>query len=412
MLYINDHYYTKQDFEEQYLHFEQMPLLVGCEKKRIAICTENIFEWLALCFYIRKHRGSVVPIHPATPRDAAIRYAHNTASHLLIFQSLNTPILMINDREEKEGVLVQMSSGTTGAPKCIERPWSSIEEEITSYNASLPVEKEKVPIIACPITHSYGLISGVLSAIERGNEPVIISNLNPKYVLKMTKKHERHILYAAPVFLHLIASFLKREEKLDSVMTSGTMLPALWLELLKEKANVVLQQYGCSEAGCVAIHPAINNANQMGFPLPHLSVEAGNSESEPGEIVIHSRTHTIYTKDLGYFSENGVLCCLGRMDDMINVGGLNVYPQEVEDVLMQEPRISEAVAYKKVDVFAGERVCVQFIADEIVSELELREWCKQRLAPHQIPYELIQVQEIPKLPNGKISRKLVGGVLL
>jgi fatty-acyl-CoA synthase len=148
----------------------------------------------------------------------------------------------------------------------------------------------------------------------------------------------------------------------------------------------------------------------MGFPLPHLKVEAGSMDY-PGEIIIHDSEKIIYTKDLGYL-ENGVLSFLARMDDTINVAGLNVYPQEVEDVLMAEPRIADAVVYKKVHPLSGERVCAQYVCSQPIDEHELREWCRDYLAPYQVPMEFIQVEGIERLPNGKISRKRLGeGVL-
>ena len=99
------------------------------------------------------------------------------------------------------------------------------------------------------------------------------------------------------------------------------------------------------------------------------------------------------------------------MDDMINVAGLNVYPQEVEEVILKAPNIQEVIAYKKPDTFAGERVCVQFVASAFVEESSLREWCVKQLASHQVPVEYTQVEKIPTLPNGKISRKLVGEMM-
>jgi fatty-acyl-CoA synthase len=148
----------------------------------------------------------------------------------------------------------------------------------------------------------------------------------------------------------------------------------------------------------------------MGYPLPHVKVEAGDKQT-PSEIIIHTSSQTIYTKDLGYL-EAGVLSFLSRMDDTINVAGLNVYPQEVENVLMDEPRIVEAVVYKKQNKLSGERVCVQYVSTEPIEEMEVREWCRKFLAPHQIPMEFVPVQQIEKLPNGKVSRKKLGGVMV
>lgn len=160
----------------------------------------------------------------------------------------------------------------------------------------------------------------------------------------------------------------------------------------------------------MAIHPDVCDPREMGYPLPHVKVEAGSKEN-PDEIIIRDSEKTILTKDLGYM-EDGVLSFLARMDDTINVAGLNVYPQEVEDVLMAEPRIAEAVVYKKIHPLSGERVCAQYVCTQPIEEQELREWCREYLAPYQIPMEFIQTEEIEKLPNGKISRKRLGeGVL-
>lgn len=147
----------------------------------------------------------------------------------------------------------------------------------------------------------------------------------------------------------------------------------------------------------------MEDPKEMGYPLPHVKVTAGDKQT-PSEIIIELSTQTIYTKDLGYIEDN-VLSFLARIDDTINVAGLNVYPQEVETVLMDDPRIVEAVVYKKQDSLSGERVCALYVSTEPIDNMELREWCRKFLAPHQVPIEFLPVQEIEKLPNGKISRK-------
>jgi 3,4-dihydroxybenzoate---[aryl-carrier protein] ligase len=408
MFFVNDHYYTLDDLEKQYAVFEDIPHIRDCKNRRLAVCISDVFEWMALCLYIRRKEGSVVPIHPSMPKEGAVRLASAAASHTLLFESIYSPITLSNQKNEKEGVLVQMSSGTTGAPKCIERTWKSVDEEIESYVSSLPVDPLKKSIVACPVTHSYGLISGVLACLKRGEEPVILTNMNPKYILAKLREYPSHILYAAPMLLHTLNRLLPSDQRLDCVMTSGTLMPTRWLASLREVSNMVLQQYGCSEAGCVAIHPNVADPREMGYPLPNVKVEAG-VENAPSEIIIHTSLQTIHTKDLGYMKA-GILFFLSRMDDTINVAGLNVYPQEVENVLMDEPRIIEAVVYKKQNMLSGERVCVQYVSNEPINEIEFREWCRKFLAPHQVPMEFVRVDEIEKLPNGKISRKNLGGV--
>ncbi|MBD8521317.1 AMP-binding protein [Lysinibacillus sp. FSL R7-0073] len=408
MFYVNDQFYTVEDIEKQFDIYERLPHLKECNNRRLAICTDDIFQYIALCLYIREKRGSVVPIHPATPKEGAVRIASTAGSHLLLFQSFDDCIELSNLSNNQEGVLVQMSSGTTGDPKCIERTWSSVDEEIESYVKTLPVDSLTNSIVACPVTHSYGFICGVLACIRRGAKPVIITNNNPKYMLKKLKEFPQHILYGAPALLYTLSRLLPIDQQFDHVMTSGTVMPHSWLTSLREKSNQVLQQYGCSESGCVAIHPNVEDPKEMGYPLPHVKVTAGDKQT-PSEIIIETSTQTIYTKDLGYL-ENNILSFLARIDDTINVAGLNVYPQEVENVLMDEPRIVEAVVYKKQDHLSGERVCALYVSTEPIDHIELREWCRKFLAPHQIPVEFVFVHEIEKLPNGKISRKKLGGI--
>lgn len=94
----------------------------------------------------------------------------------------------------EEPSLLQYSSGTTGEPKLIRRAWTEVDTEITAYNEALNCEVDEVPIVMAPVSHSYGLICGTLSAITRGSQPVIITNKNPKFALNIVRNTE-NILY-------------------------------------------------------------------------------------------------------------------------------------------------------------------------------------------------------------------------
>jgi acyl-CoA synthetase (AMP-forming)/AMP-acid ligase II len=115
----------------------------------------------------------------------------------------------------------------------------------------------------------------------------------------------------------------------------------------------------------------------------------------------------VYTADLGYMDAGGMLIFVSRMDDTINVTGLNVYPREVEDVVMAMPGITDAVAFARPDPFAGERVTLLFSAEAPVPPRALQDWCRRWLAGHQVPGEAVQVSAIPRQANGKISRREV-----
>ncbi|SEF99733.1 AMP-binding protein [Marinobacterium lutimaris] len=407
MLYLNDNYYDSEHFERCYRRFDAVAAISECKGRRLTVCLSDPVEWIALCLYVKARGGSVLPLHPTTPLEAARRLGRRSGSYALIFDQIERIELQPDSAAEVPPGLVQLSSGTTGEPKCIERSWEAIDRELEDYLEALPQAREMTPIIACPVTHSYGLICGVLASLARGQEAHVLTQLNPKYVLRKLAQLPQPLLYAAPTLLHVLTRLLPQGEKLFAVMTSGAVMPKAHFEALRERSVHLFQQYGCSEAGCVAINTDTRSACAMGRPLARYQVESGSSADAPSEVIIRGAEQAIYTRDLGYFDSDGVLHYLARIDDMINVAGINVYPKEVEDVVLTCEGVVDVVVFKRADPYAGERVCLQFVADRMVDEDELRRWCAEHLSPYQCPLEIAQVEEIPKLPNGKISRRLL-----
>jgi fatty-acyl-CoA synthase len=189
-------------------------------------------------------------------------------------------------------------------------------------------------------------------------------------------------------------------------MTSGTLLQKSTFENIRKKVQHLHQQYGCSEAGCVTLGRDIGAANELGTPLPHVELIAGTSAAEPREIVVKVAGKTIETRDLGYVERNA-LHFVARLDDMINVSGLNVYPSEVEEVVLEMPGVTDAVVFKRSHGFGNDQVCLDFVSERSLARREIREWCAKKLAGYQMPMSITQVASIPKLPNGKVSRKAI-----
>ncbi|WP_344798131.1 AMP-binding protein [Litoribacillus peritrichatus] len=419
MFYINDDHYTEDYVAQRHLEFKRSEALAST--KRLAVCLEDAAQWLALCLFIKEQGGSVMPIHPSTPLEAAKRLATKAGCDQLHFKEISNIIPLDKpaspsegcdlEESDSEGVLIQMSSGTTGDPKCIERSWATIEEEVQSYCSAFTLPNAMTPIIACPVTHSYGLICGVLVALARGLEPIVITNINPKYLAKRVLNSKQPLLYTSPTMLHGLIRLLPKDQNIHAAMTSGTIMPKQRFEQLAPRIDHFFQQYGCSEAGCIAVNPNMTSAVDVGIPLPHLKVIAGDDADNPAEIIVTTqRGHQIHTQDLGHFHHDeatnaNMLSFLSRMDDTIIVAGLNVYPQEVEDVILAMPEIKDAVVFKMEDPYAGQRVCLQYSADTQVEPTSIRQWCTDRLAPYQLPQQLIQVEQVERLANGKVNRK-------
>lgn len=406
MIRIDDTFYSHVDFEEASARLAKQTGLLERGGGRYAVCFAETVDWLSLFFAIRKAGASVLPIHPGTPYPAARKLAIGAGCDRMFYNSVTAEVLEGQPEAQTKGELLQMSSGTTGAPKCVARTWEEIDAEIETYVATFREPEEMIPVIACPTTHSYGLICGLLVALRRGQTPVIVNTANPKYLLKVLRETEQPLLYSSPAILHTLARLLPQGEQIHATMTSGTLLPDAWFALIRARSLHMFQQYGCSESGCISINPDVRATGDMGFVLPHLRAETGSSADEPGEIVVKpADAATVHTRDLGYIKDDGMLVFLSRMDDMINVSGLNVYPKDVEDAVMAMPAVTDAVAFRKSDRFAGERVALLFSAGEPVAPQSVREWCSRHLAGYQLPMDILQIDTIPRQANGKISRR-------
>jgi fatty-acyl-CoA synthase len=404
MIRINDTVFDQGHFRDAADRMASDAQFAKRAGDRFAVCFSEAPDWLAFFFAARAAGVSVLPLHPSTPYAAARRQAETAKCNWLFYNRLEgEPIT--EERAAEPGQLLQMSSGTTGEPKSIARSWGDIDDEIESYASSFVEPRDMTPLIACPTTHSYGLICGILVALKRGQTPAILDTGNPKFLLRKLRETERPYLISSPAILHTLARLLPAGEQIHATMTSGTLLPEPWFTQIRTKSKHMFQQYGCSETGCIAINPDVQAANEVGYVLPRFSLRGAGTAGEPKEIAVERKGVAVETRDLGYRRDDGMLVFLSRLDDLINVSGLNVYPKEVEDVVMTFGGIGDAVVFRKQDAFAGERVALLFSAEQAVDRTQFRQWCAERLAAHQMPTEILQVERIPRQANGKISRR-------
>ncbi|WP_051234576.1 AMP-binding protein [Marinimicrobium agarilyticum] len=402
LFYLDDHAYEQRDLDNRWAALESQSALASA--RRIAVCTHDRFEWLAMALYARRHGLSVAPLHPDTPLAAALDKAAQLECDTLIWQSSNN-LHRLEPTEAPSGTLIQFSSGTTGEPKRIERTWEEIDTEIEHYNRALNLSPEVVPVVACSVTHSYGLICGVMASMARGAVPHIVTGWNPKHLLRTLRQYSKPMLYSSPSFIKTLLMLWPGDQPLYGVMTSGSVMPRAWFETLTKKTVNVWQQYGCSEAGCVAIARQPVDADVMGNPLGHCELQAGRDADAPDEVVIQLGERQVRTGDAGYLDANGALRFCGRLDDTIISAGLNVYPQEVEDALLTHSGIHDVVVFKLPDALAGERVAAVYTGDASLTDRELRSLYRERLATYQWPTWVRHLDRIPRMPNGKVSRR-------
>ncbi|RAI03362.1 IucA/IucC family protein [Acuticoccus sediminis] len=404
MIEIDGHRYDRDALTARLAELAGGAALPLRPDRSYAVCHEDPAVWLAAFFALREAGASVVPVHPASPPAAARRIAIAAGCSHLIYGNAPPEPLPESAATLAPGQLVQMTSGTTGAPKPIARTFGEIEDELASYVAAFTAPEGMTPVVAAPTSHSYGLICGLLAGLKRGAMPVVVRPDNPRHLLRRLAEVERPVLYTSPAVLHTLARMLSGDERIHAAMTSGTLLPEPWFEAIRGRITNLFQQYGTSESGVIAVNPQTERSADMGAVLPHHRLLEDGSRDAPVEIRLATPWRTVATRDLGYRAD-GTLVFLSRLDDTINVAGLNVFPKEVEDAVMAMPGVTDAVAFRVADPFAGERVALVYSGDARVDEAALRAWCGERLAGHQLPAVSAKVPAVPRQANGKINRR-------
>jgi acyl-coenzyme A synthetase/AMP-(fatty) acid ligase len=414
VLIIDNQKIGQVEFRQRHRQMEQLAEYRNPAGKRYAICLKHAFDLLAAVMYIREREGSVLLIHADTPLGAAKDIALRADCTYLLYDNGDNVLSVCTSSSQYSPCLLQYSSGTTGSPTLIARTWQQIETEIKHYNELFSGASNEKPIVLAPVSHSYGLITGVLSALAREVQPTIIQGMNLKLGLHTIKSSKEHILYTVPFVYNVLDSLDRGNLHCHKVVLSGAPPTEMSINRLKETTNEVWQQYGCTEVGCISVAKNPHSLTDVGEPLNHLQVTirtgADHWDRGQGEVVVTIGSNVTATRDLGYVdSLTGRLQLVGRIDDLINVGGLKVIPAELETVMGRMPGIKECIVVKTKHKIWGEAVRALVVADPFISEQDVRLWCIDHLSTYKVPSVIELVSEIPRMPSGKVSRHLLQG---
>ena len=267
-------------------------------------------------------------------------------------------------------------------------------------------------------------------------------------VLKLVQKHRPTLMPAVPTIFVAFANHpLLDQFDLTSIMgcfSGGAPLPPEVCKQFEEKTGaVIFEGYGLSETAPVAtVNPtftATRKIGSIGFPMPGtdikiLDVETSQTElpqGEDGEVAIcgpqvmqgywnkPDETAEVFrdidgrryflTGDIGHVDQDGYVIITDRKKDMILVGGFNVYPREVEDILFTHPKVAIAAVVGVPDAKSGESVkaFIQLKPGETCTEEELREFCKTNMAGYKRPKMIEFRDTIPVSNVGKVLRRVL-----
>ncbi|MEH7380919.1 AMP-binding protein [Bacillus sp. JJ1533] len=323
-----------------------------------------------------------------------------------------------------KGKLVLQTSGTTGMSKDAAHKPSLFHylHPFVAFIKRLKILDYQSAYIATPIYHGYG-IAVLLLFIPLGKKVVITRGFKDKKACELIHQHQIEVVTVVPLMLQKMLQYNKEYLKsLKCIASGGAKLPSKLVEVTIQKLGPVLYNlYGTSETGLNFIatpQDLMYSATTNGKKITGLNVSIldHNKNEVPsgtiGQLCMKNdwsiRKDTwIETGDVGYRDENDYYFICGRMDDMVISGGENVYPIEVEQVLIQHPQILDVAIIGTDDEQFGHRLLAFIVLeeDESLTEEELLGWLRQRIARYQLPKKVTIVDQLPYTPLGKLDKK-------
>ncbi len=355
---------------------------------------------------------------------------------------IHSKVKLIKEKTDPNTLAVLIySGGTTGVAKGIMLSHYAVVANVHQISSWGHLKPDDRILAVLPMFHGYGMNVCMNSSIFNGMSIVLMPRFNAKEMAKNIQKYKPTMTAVVPTILTALSN-LPNIEKYDF-----TSLKAVWVgaapltkaikENFEKKAKCkVIEGYGLTEAvTAIMANPYLGKQKigSIGLPFPDVdakivSLEDGKTVLKPneiGEIVLKTptlmlgylnksketeeaiRDGWLYTGDIGYMDEEGYFYITDRKKDLIIVGGFNVFPSEIDEVLYMHPKVKEGITVGIPDDYKGEKIKVYIVLKDGVTatEEEFKEFFRKHLVPYKVPSEIEFRNSLPKSAIGKILRK-------
>ena len=345
--------------------------------------------------------------------------------------------------------VLQYTSGSTGAPKAATLTHSNVVSSVLQSESWIGISDAGNAAVLCviPFFHVFGMSACLLISVLKGYRMVLVPRIDLMDILSLMETLKTYQPLSFPAVPSLWAAVLSlppdvAREHLSfvRVATSGGAPLPPWAHEKFEKltGRKIIEVYGLSEASSATHfipYPRGGPLGSIGVPLPDTEArivdrETGEEECGPGEIgelVVKGpqimqgywnnealtsealRNGWLYTGDLARMDQDGLFYLVDRKDDLIISSGFNIYPGEIEEVLMGHPKVKDAAVVGVPDRIKGQAVVAMVALKEGVQgdKQEFMRYCKDHLPEYRLPKAILIKGEIPRDPAGKILRRMV-----
>ena len=381
--------------------------------------------------------GVLAELSPRLPRYVAWRDEAGAGVPTLDELVADAPKGRLRHPREVSKVVL-LTSGTTGTPKAAQRKIRS-GLAAADFLDLIPLRSAESTYIAAPMFHGIGFLHLVL-ALALNSTVVVRRRFDARQTMASVDRYRCSTLVVVPTMLQRIMELGSRElsgydlSALRVLFCSGSALPPSLAKLTMERLGDVLYNfYGTTEVAVATVATPADlrdSPGTVGFSPRNCTVRLfdvdGDEVTAPGAVgrilvsnglkasVRGGRERTdglVDTGDLGHFDDKGRLYIDGREDDMIISGGENVFPGEVEDLLLTHYQVRDAAVVGVPDHEFGQRLRAYVVPTPgaTLDPAELREFVRVSLARHKVPRDVVIVPRLPRTASGKVIRRLLTG---
>ncbi len=336
-------------------------------------------------------------------------------------------------------VYIMYTSGTTGLPKGAVHTHGSCIWALVTMNPSGDFRPSDRYMVALPLFH-VGALSPATLNVYVGATSVILRAFDPVRVWQLVKDEQITTALCVPAMLNFMLQALDKEStdysSLRWIMSGAAPVPVTLIEAYNELGIEVHQVYGltetCGPACLIGPADAIAKAGSTGKAFFHTEVKVVNEAGEPvqpgepGEVLIRgahlmreywnrpdATAETIvdgwlHSGDVAMIDKEGFVYIQDRTKDMIISGGENVYPAEIENVILGHPKVGEVAVIGQESPKWGESpLAVVVPKDASLTSDEVLEHCNGKLARFKLPKAVEFIDEIPRNPTGKVLKRVL-----
>ena len=349
------------------------------------------------------------------------------------------PLIDIDiDIFEDDTAIILYTSGTTGKPKGVMLTYKNLISNVKSIIKALNFTQEDKFLVFLPMFHTFMITAELLTPLYLGASIVLLKSVKPfSKVIKTVEKEKITVFMGVPEIYGVLNKLNLPKNWGSSVryfISGGAPLPLKILEEFNKNFNTrIYEGYGLTETSpTVSVNTEENyKVGSVGKPIEGVEVKIFDENfnevgtGKIGEVAVKGdnvmkgyfnneeatkkvlKDGWLLTGDYGYLDEEGFLHIVGRKKDLIISKGINIYPREVEEVILQHPLVEECAVVGKQTETNGE-IPVAFIKlkeNRKIYEKELKLFLRDKLAFYKIPKYFYFVDFLPKNPSGKILKR-------